>query len=79
MARGNANVMGTPYKIFHWTPDFDEDPESPLVHVWISLLGLPLNYFYSSILKSIGGGFGRFLTRDNATTASVLRLEDARI
>lgn len=28
MARGNANVVGVPYKVFHWTPGFNEDEDS---------------------------------------------------
>ncbi|KAF5464894.1 hypothetical protein F2P56_014933 [Juglans regia] len=44
----------------------------------MSLLGLPPNFFHESMLCSIGGGFGRFLKRDNAT-ACVTRSEAARI
>lgn len=78
MAHGNVNVIGIPYKIFHSTPDFDEDTESLLAPVWISLPDLPPNYFHVSMLKSIGGGFGHFLKHDNAT-ACVSGPKPARI
>lgn len=41
MTRGNLDVDGVPYKVFHWTPGFNKDDEPPLVLVWITLLGLP--------------------------------------
>lgn len=44
-----------------------EDEDSLRVPVWITLPGLPPNYFQESILQSIGNGFGRYLKRDNAT------------
>lgn len=66
------------YRIFHWTPDFNEEDDSPLDPVRITLPGLPPNYFHVSILKSIGGGFGKFLKRDN-TTACVTRPQATHI
>ncbi|XP_042951450.1 uncharacterized protein LOC122287689 [Carya illinoinensis] len=67
MARGNSEVLGVPYRIFHWSPDFIEEEDSPWVPVWVSLPGLPPNFFQESILRSIGDGIGKFLKRDNAT------------
>lgn len=52
--------------MFHWTPEFVEEDDSPLVLVWLSLLGLPPNVFHDFILRSTGGDFERFLKRDNA-------------
>ncbi|XP_042972861.1 uncharacterized protein LOC122304669 [Carya illinoinensis] len=78
MARGCSDVNGVPYKIFHWTPGFNEEDEPPLVPVWLTLPGLPPNYFQTSMLKSFGDGFGRFLKCDNATLC-VTRPEAARI
>ncbi|XP_018826667.2 uncharacterized protein LOC108995543 [Juglans regia] len=71
-------MEGIAYRVFHWTPEFKEEEESPIVPVWISLPGLPPNYFHGSILKSIGGGFGRILKCDNAT-ACVTHPEVAQI
>ncbi|XP_042964616.1 uncharacterized protein LOC122298830 [Carya illinoinensis] len=67
MARGYSDVNGVPYKIFHWTPGFNEEDEPPLVPVWLTIPGLPPNYFQTSMLKSFGDGLGRFLKCDNAT------------
>ncbi|XP_042974693.1 uncharacterized protein LOC122306327 [Carya illinoinensis] len=77
-ARGCSDVNGVPYKIFHWTPGFNEEAKPPLVPVWLTLPGLPPNYFQMSMLKSFGDGFGRFLKCDNDTLC-VTRLETARI
>ncbi|XP_042973018.1 uncharacterized protein LOC122304820 [Carya illinoinensis] len=78
MARGNSELLGVPYRIFHWSPDFIEEEDSPWVPFWLSLPGLPPNFFQESILRSIGDGIGKFLKRDNAT-ACVTRPEAARI
>ncbi|KAG2685520.1 hypothetical protein I3760_10G128900 [Carya illinoinensis] len=78
MARGCSDVNGVPYKIFHWTPGFNEADEPSLVPIWLTLPGLPPNYFQMSMLKSFGDGFGRFLKCDNATLC-VTRPEAARI
>lgn len=75
MARGNFDVDGVPYKVFHWTLGFNEDDESL---VWITLLGLPPNYFQCFILKSFGDGSRHFLKCDNATIC-VTRSKETRI
>lgn len=43
-----------------------EDEDSPWLPVWMTLPGLPSNYFLESMLRSIGDGFGKYLKRDNA-------------
>lgn len=78
MAHENLDLAGVPYRIFHWTPDFMEKEDSPLVPIWLTLLGLPIHLFHATILKSIGGGFGCFLKRDSANVC-VMRPEVARI
>ncbi|XP_041004168.1 uncharacterized protein LOC121249532 [Juglans microcarpa x Juglans regia] len=78
MVRGNSEVEGVLYRVFHWMPNFIEEEDSPWVPVWLTLSGLPPNYFHESILRSIGGGFGRFLKRDNVT-ACVTHSEAAHI
>ncbi|KAF5465236.1 hypothetical protein F2P56_015261 [Juglans regia] len=45
-----------------------EDEDSPWVPIWLTLPGLPPNYFQESMLRSIGNGFGCFLKQDNAMT-----------
>lgn len=65
MARGNLEIHGVPFWLSHWTSDFMEEEDSPWVLVWVTLPGLPLNYFQVSMLSSIGNGFGRYLKRDN--------------
>lgn len=66
MVRGNSEIHGVHFRVSHWTPDFVEEEDSPLVLVWVTLPGLPPNYFQESMLSSIGNGFGRYLKRDNA-------------
>lgn len=78
MPRGNVEIQGVPYIIFHWSPNFNEKEDSPLVPVWLSLPGLPPNYFNLSIMQSIGGGLGRFLKTVNAMVC-VTRPAVARI
>lgn len=46
--------------------------------MWMTLSGLPLNFFHELILRSIGGGYGWFLKRDNAN-ACLTHLKVARI
>ncbi|KAG2701938.1 hypothetical protein I3760_06G068500 [Carya illinoinensis] len=65
--------MGVSYKTFHWTPDFSGEDDSPRVPIWLTLPGLPPNYFHVSIFRSIGGGFGRFLKRDNVTACHAFK------
>lgn len=51
MSWGIAEMECVPHRIFHWTPEFNEDEDSPTVHVWISLSGLPPNYFHEYYSK----------------------------
>lgn len=59
--RGNSEIHGVPFRVSQWTLEFKEDEDSPWVPVWITLLGLPPNFFQESILWSIGNGFGHYL------------------
>lgn len=33
MARGNSEMLGSPFWVFHWTPNYVEDKDSPWVLV----------------------------------------------
>lgn len=61
MARGNSEMLGSHFRVFHGTPYYLEDEDSPWAPVWLTLPGLPPNYFQESMLRSIGNGFGRYL------------------
>lgn len=61
MVRGNSKILGVPFRVFHWTPDYVEDEDFPWVPVWMNFPRLPLNYFQESILRSIGDRFGKYL------------------
>lgn len=54
----NYEIAGVPYRVFHWTTDFHEDQEPVRVPVWITLLGLPLNFYHESFLRSITAPLG---------------------
>lgn len=77
MARGHSEIDGIPYKIFHWTPRFNEKNESPSSR--LDLFGRnSTNLFQYSMLQSLGDDFSRFLKCDNATLC-VTRSKVARI
>lgn len=48
------------------------------VPVWITLLGLPPNFYHESFLRSIIAPIGRFLKRDNPTRCAT-RIDGARV
>ncbi|XP_041025303.1 uncharacterized protein LOC121265683 [Juglans microcarpa x Juglans regia] len=77
-ARENCEINGVPYRVFHWTTEFQEDQEPIRVPVWITLPGLPPNYYHESFLRSITAPIGRFLKRDNPTRCAT-RTDGARI
>ncbi|KAF5465280.1 hypothetical protein F2P56_015300 [Juglans regia] len=78
MSREVMDIANVPYKIFHWTPAFNEYEESALALVWIFLPGLQPHFFHESTLKIFTGSYGRYMRRDNAT-ACVSRPEGARM
>ncbi|KAF5468924.1 hypothetical protein F2P56_013032 [Juglans regia] len=78
MSREIMDIASVPYKIFHWTPTFNEYEESVLAPVWIFLPGLQPHFFHESTLKIFAGSYGRYLRTDNAT-ACVSRPEGARM
>lgn len=58
MAREVFYIEGVPYCIFHWSPNFEDDREPVMALVWLFLLGLPPNFYHTSMLKILTGGLG---------------------
>ncbi|KAF5458293.1 hypothetical protein F2P56_022329 [Juglans regia] len=77
-ARENCEINGIPYRVFHWTTEFQKDQEPIRVPMWITLPGLPPNFYHESFLRSITAPIGRFLKRDNPTRCAT-RTNSARL
>ncbi|XP_042973206.1 uncharacterized protein LOC122305010 [Carya illinoinensis] len=77
-ARESCEINGVPYRVFHWSTDFHEDQEPVRVPVWITLPGLPPNFYHESFLRNITAPIGRFLKRDNPTRCAT-RTDGARV
>ncbi|XP_042944814.1 uncharacterized protein LOC122278694 [Carya illinoinensis] len=77
-ARESCEINGVPYRVFHWTTNFHEDQEPICVPVWITLPGLPPNFYHESFLRNITAPIGRFLKRDNPTRCAT-RTDGARL
>lgn len=78
LTREATDIDGAIYRVFHWTTEFQEDKEPVKVPVWISLPGLPPNYYQDSYLRNITAPIGQYLKRDNPTKCAT-RTEGARI
>ncbi|XP_042944787.1 uncharacterized protein LOC122278668 [Carya illinoinensis] len=78
LTREATDINGVVYRVFKWTTDFQEDKEPVFVPVWISLPGLPPNYYHDSFLRCITASLGRYLKRDNPTKRAT-RTEGARV
>ncbi|KAF5446731.1 hypothetical protein F2P56_032334 [Juglans regia] len=78
LSRESCEIAGALYRPFAWTPEFNEDFESPCVPVWVFLPGLPPNFFHASVLRSLTAPIGRFIRRDN-TTICATRTDGARV
>ncbi|XP_042980144.1 uncharacterized protein LOC122310314 [Carya illinoinensis] len=78
LTREATNINGVIYRVFKWTTEFHEDKEPVFVPVWISLPGLPPNYYHDSFLRCITAPLGRYLKRDNPTKCAT-RTEAARV
>lgn len=53
------------YHAFPWTSKFTEDEEPSRVLVWISLPGLPPNYYSETFFNILMASIGMFIRRDN--------------
>ncbi|KAF5184552.1 hypothetical protein FRX31_025860 [Thalictrum thalictroides] len=77
LAKYNCQVMGTRFKTFRWHTGFSLKQDPAMAPVWVDLLKLPLEFFYPSLLKSIGNGLGSFVSIDR-DTAFLARPDVAR-
>lgn len=57
-------VHGRLFRFFKWTMSFSPLEDSPILPVWISLPGLPVNLFVEPMLRSIAGNIGGVLKID---------------
>ena len=72
-------IDGKAIRVFKWSTTFHSSEESPIVHVWVSLLFLPVHYIIcKQALYSIVATIGKPLRIDHAT-ASVSRPTIARV
>ncbi|KAF5208184.1 hypothetical protein FRX31_002229, partial [Thalictrum thalictroides] len=70
--------MGIRFKIFRWHAGFSLKLDPAVAPVWVEMPKLPLEFFYPSMLKSIGNGLGTFVSIDR-DTSSLARPDVARI
>ncbi|KAF5442561.1 hypothetical protein F2P56_035205 [Juglans regia] len=78
ISRESCEMRGVPYRAFHWSTDYTDETESPVVPVWISLPGLPPNMFHESFLENITLPIGKYVRSDNCTRCAT-RTDAARI
>ncbi|KAF5458875.1 hypothetical protein F2P56_022870, partial [Juglans regia] len=78
ISRESCEMKGVSYRAFHWSTDYTEDTESPVVPVWISLPGLPPNMFHESFLENIILPIGKYVRSDNCTRCAT-RTDAARV
>lgn len=63
----SCEMNGVLYHAFHWTPYFNDDQEPSSIPIWISLPGLPPNFYQESFLHILTTPIGRFIRCDNPT------------
>ncbi|KAF5442897.1 hypothetical protein F2P56_035507 [Juglans regia] len=78
LSREVCEINGIFYRAFRWSPEFNEDAEPSRVPVWVSLPGLPPNFYQESFLKILMPPIGTFIRRDNPTRCAT-RTDGARL
>ncbi|KAF5469004.1 hypothetical protein F2P56_013109 [Juglans regia] len=78
LSRDVCEINGSFYRVFRWTPEFIEDDEPSRVPVWLSLLGLPPNFYSEAFLTILMAPIGTFIRRDNPTRCAT-RTDGARL
>ncbi|XP_043717831.1 uncharacterized protein LOC122665759 [Telopea speciosissima] len=61
------HVRGFLLRFLKWSSGFMAGWESPVVPIWVSLPGLPINFYQGNFLSSIAGTIGKALRVDSAT------------
>ncbi|KAG8371239.1 hypothetical protein BUALT_Bualt13G0067000 [Buddleja alternifolia] len=59
---------GFPMRVLKWTPDFDPKEESPIMPIWVKILGLKPHWFHHQFLYHVASLIGKSLKLDEATT-----------
>ncbi|KAF5468915.1 hypothetical protein F2P56_013023 [Juglans regia] len=62
-----CEINGNFYCAFRWSPDFNEDAAPSRVPVWVTLPGLPPNFYQEAFLNILMAPIGSFIRRDNPT------------
>ncbi|KAF5458516.1 hypothetical protein F2P56_022539 [Juglans regia] len=78
LSRDVCEINGSFYRVFHWTPEFTEDDEPSRVPVWLSLPGLPPNFYSEAFLTILMASIGTFIRGDNPTRCAT-RTDGARL
>lgn len=78
LSRDVCEINGSFYRVFHWTPEFTEDDEPFHVLVWVSLSGLPPNFYSEAFLSILMAPIGTFIQQDNPTRCA-MRTDGARL
>ncbi|XP_041027001.1 uncharacterized protein LOC121267217 [Juglans microcarpa x Juglans regia] len=78
LSRDVCEIHVSFYLVFHWSPEFNEDAEPSRVPVWLSLPGLPPNYYREAFLKILMAPIGTFILWDNPTRCAT-RTDGARL
>lgn len=65
----SAIIKGFLFRFFKWQLDFDFKADPPVIPAWISLPGLPANFFREDMLKSIASNIGPVLRIHDTTLA----------
>ncbi|XP_035542965.1 uncharacterized protein LOC118346064 [Juglans regia] len=78
LSREVCEINGIFYHAFRWSPDFNEDAEPSRVPIWVSLQGLPPNFYQEPFLNILMGPNGTFIRRDNPTRCTT-RTDGARL
>ncbi|KAF5459457.1 hypothetical protein F2P56_023400, partial [Juglans regia] len=77
-SREVCDINGVAYRPFHWSPEYSEEEEPPVVPVWIFLPGLAPNFYHPSILKIFTAPIRKFIRCDNSTWCAT-RTDGARV
>ncbi|KAG8388226.1 hypothetical protein BUALT_Bualt02G0103600 [Buddleja alternifolia] len=59
---------GFPMRVLKWTPDFDPKEESPIMPIWVKILGLKPHWFHRQFLYHVASLIGKPLKLDESTT-----------
>ncbi|KAG8368725.1 hypothetical protein BUALT_Bualt15G0075800 [Buddleja alternifolia] len=59
---------GFPMRVLKWTSDFNPNEESPIMPIWIKVLGLRPHWFHRQFLCHVASLIGKPLKLDEATT-----------